>query len=649
MLVLLVALGVAYGSAVVTYTVSAENDITLENGYTRVVFSGTQQGITSLSADFSGLGNYGINMLSSPFTLEVVSDSSNATISRSRIPTHKVIEASDERVEIRITGISDSDENAIAQETWTLSLRRYQRFLDVAIDGRVVRSTSVVAIQHGVYSVAPSLYGLFDRGVVQMMGNTGKCLGSNQSISRAYMLGTEGAVDILITTPPDTPPTEVVLLSTSVEDKFQSGLQHVVAGQYPRKSLAYEEAWSRACWEGASPTVVESGQTWSVTFQLGPNDMAFSVYLLQDASAASAPVMSELDVRTLLTGVYASAAGCLQSYYELRQGTIAPTVSHPDVGYSPNTNFFDPDNFIALSAILFSGDLYLQNEVRLVLERTAETMCGIGEEQVEAYCQGPSVRRRPEKAAPSPHLRAGSLNPRDGQLMHHFVNLVPTYESIASSEQLGPNVFWSLCALKYASVTGDLKWLLKMRPFLELSSHFLFSFFDETVGLLMVPGPLWIDVLVRENYTSDSNAILPYVFRELADAFDVLDKLAPTAGSAQWSTQLRRVAEKIVTNMNSRLWEVTQDDHYITQLNTDLSSTRDFIDYDANLLAVAFDVAPDRRVGSILRRVDRGAYTHVRGTWCCELYYTGDAEDCYIVGGDVCGDSTVTLARIGER
>ena len=36
-------------------------------------------------------------------------------------------------------------------------------------------------------------------------------------------------------------------------------------------------------------------------------------------------------------------------------------ISHPDVGYAPNTNFFDPDNFIALSALIYSGilDLFL--------------------------------------------------------------------------------------------------------------------------------------------------------------------------------------------------------------------------------------------------------------------------------------------------
>jgi hypothetical protein len=188
-----------------------------------------------------------------------------------------------------------------------------------------------------------------------------------------------------------------------------------------------------------------------------------------------------------------------------------------------------------------------------------------------------------------------------------------------------------------------------MEPFLSLSAHFLFSFFDEDASMLLVPGPLWIDVLVRENYTSDSNAIVPYIFREFADGFDLLHQSnhKNKAAHKSYATELRRIADAIVAGMNKNLWHTADDDHYITQLNHDMSTTRDFIDYDSNLLAVAFDVAPQDRIPKILARVDAGPYTHVRGTWCSEIPYTGDRCDCYIVGGSVCGDSVVTLGRIG--
>lgn len=272
-----------------------------------------------------------------------------------------------------------------------------------------------------------------------------------------------------------------------------------------------------------------------------------------------------------------------------------------------------------------SGDDYFIEQTRLVLERTAETMCGLGSDQVAQYCNSDASHT--------------------GQLMHHFQNLVPEYTSIATSTQLGPNIFWTLTALQYTSVSGDHDWLLNTAlPFIDLSTDYILNQFDPAKGLLKVQGPLWIDVLVRENYTSDSNAAVVYLFDELATMYDFVHD---GDVNNERSVQLRDIRRQIINGMNQYLWNTTADDHYITQLNPD-GSTRDFVDYDSNLLAVAFGVAETEERGrKILARVDSGNYTHVRGTWCCEVPYSGDAEDCYIVGGDVCGDSIVTLARIG--
>lgn len=364
-------------------------------------------------------------------------------------------------------------------------------------------------------------------------------------------------------------------------------------------------------------------------------------------------------------GIYASPVGCLQTYYDMQTGIIAPTVSHPDVGYSPDSNFFDPDNFLSLSAMLYANDPYLTEQVRLVLERTAETMCGLGNDTIDSYCR---VGRQRLTHTPlslpqfsSQVLRGGSsgrglsaeslANTRTGQLMHHYVSLVPTYESIAGSEQLGPNVFWTKTALKYMSSTQDSQWALQMFDYIFLSTKFLLTFFDPQVDLIFAPGPLWIDVIVRENYTSDSNAIMVPVLLELADYFDYVVGLdrAPESLSVAietgFSSQLRDISSRISAAINSNLWAASGD-HYITQLNAD-GTLRDFIDYDSNLLTVAYGIAPADRTAALIARVDGGEHTHIRATWCSEVPYTGDACDCYIVGGDVCGDSVVTLARIG--
>ena len=90
--------------------------------------------------------------------------------------------------------------------------------------------------------------------------------------------------------------------------------------------------------------------------------------------------------------------------------------------------------------------------------------------------------------------------------------------------------------------------------------------------------------------------------------------------------------------MNEHLWA---GDHYVTQLNPD-GSTRDLVDYDSNLLAVAYGVATADRAQAILDRVDAGPCTHGRATWVSERFY--GPEDTY--NGNT-GDSATAMGRIG--
>jgi hypothetical protein len=69
----------------------------------------------------------------------------------------------------------------------------------------------------------------------------------------------------------------------------------------------------------------------------------------------------------------------------------------------------------------------------------------------------------------------------------------------------------------------------------------------------------------------------------------------------------------------TRLWSA-DDDHYITQLNPD-GSTRDFVDYDSNLIACAFGVAGVERCHALLRRIDGGRCAHARATFVSEKWY----------------------------
>lgn len=55
-------------------------------------------------------------------------------------------------------------------------------------------------------------------------------------------------------------------------------------------------------------------------------------------------------------------------------------------------------------------------------------------------------------------------------------------------------------------------------PTLRLASSFLFDLIDSDYKLAFVPGSLMIDVFIRNNFTSDTNAMLVGFFEEFAAA-----------------------------------------------------------------------------------------------------------------------------------
>jgi hypothetical protein len=684
LILLMFSAALRLSAGAVTYSEN-ESSARMENGFVALRFM-KDTATVHIAADFLGAGAY-VDVFSKPFGLEVLLPSSAAPRtcgSAAPAVTHSV-SANQDEVTIQADGITDCETNPLVSESWTMTMRANRRDISFSIRGRALVAAQVRAVLHGAYFRSPSIYGLFDdRGVAQMMNKTAACLGSNQTMSRLYALGGGVSVDYIRGDATRSQP--VVLLSRG--DSFGSGVQDIVLGSYPDVGLSYASSWGR-CWAGdASAAVVDlqGSESWAYSASFVPNNYDFPAYSLSDVSRQ--PDMPFQDLRTYMTGVYGSPAGCLQGYYEGHNGTIAPTISHPDVGYEPDTNFFDPDNFISLSALMYSGDSFFLNEVRRVLERTGETMCGIGSDQLAAYCSAPRERKMHRNSASS--LRFGQLGAsseseaaaaagRTGQLMHHFVNLVPTYESIAGSEQLGPNVFWTWSVMRYIALTQDYAWAGRMFPYVDLSVRYLLTFFDERRGLVSAPGPLWIDVLVRENFTSDSNAAMVPFLLTAETYYETVCVMQASAASSSSSSseqqqaaasadncrafakQLRLVAERIAVTMSSELWDEASDDHFITQLDPN-GGTRDFVDYDSNLLAVAFGAvllgtnssgggggaqAGLERSKKILARVDSGEFAHVRATWCSEKPYTGDACDCYIVGGSVCGDSVVTLARIG--
>ena len=99
--------------------------------------------------------------------------------------------------------------------------------------------------------------------------------------------------------------------------------------------------------------------------------------------------------------------------------------------------------------------------------------------------------------------------------------------------------------------------------------------------------------------------------------------------------------------MNEKLWadDSAGGDHYITQLNKADGSTRDFVDYDANLIAVSHGIPDQQRARAILKRLDGGRCSAGSGAgpqFVSEVYY--GTEDT--TNGNT-GDSWCSMGRIG--
>lgn len=485
------------------------NLITLQNEYVKLVFDQEVGSIISLSSDFHGNSDFGVNLLSDPFKLDIFTTSTDTLAVQKKNyntnPKHKSElerKNKDDKPNADQLIMEAQTSNDLYVQNWVITLSSNSRAIDIQVSGKLLQL--IQSVNHASYSfslITPSLYGLFaDSGVVQMMNQNSSCLGSRDELSRAYFIGNGGALDIVFNHDTQTNSTDIVqervfhsYSQLSDPGIAKSGLEFVVGGKYPSVDNNFNSAWSDSCWNNAQTADLPANLTWSLSFTLMPNNYNFPVYALSSASA-SATNLPFTDLSTFLMGLYASPAGCLQSYYKNQKGIIAPTISHPDVGYSPDSNFFDPDNFISLSALMYSGDDYFLRQSRDVIERTAETMCGIGTDQDKEYCDQNrqrlfhsyyTIQRHTELAITDPMM---SGNARAGQLMHHFIDLQPTYESIAGSEQLGPNIFWTLSVLRYASLTQDKTWAEKMFPYVDLSTKFILSFIDTSNFLVNAPG-----------------------------------------------------------------------------------------------------------------------------------------------------------------
>ena len=102
-------------------------------------------------------------------------------------------------------------------------------------------------------------------------------------------------------------------------------------------------------------------------------------------------------------------------------------------------------------------------------------------------------------------------------------------------------------ALRYVAVSGDIAWLQSYMPVLRSAAAFVFDLIDTNTNLIFAPGSLMIDVFIRNNYTSDSNAMVVGFLKDFANA----ERLV---GNTNRAAELEVLSDKVTIAMNAKLW-----------------------------------------------------------------------------------------------
>ena len=398
----------------------------MSNGFLTLTLDLLRPSLVSLKADFLGQGKFsGTQGVIMPEGLRLESVSEDGTVRSSTDADNAQLRVSiisnfSEYVAFSVSGVVDHVANPAVNESWFFSLRRIDRTFAFTATGQMLPiGPPTISIRRALHLNALSIYALFDRGVVQMKNAkpTAGYFGSTGTLPRLYALGGGTALDITRTraTGADSDVLSdagggmeggqeggVTLLSGS----GSSGLHEVLSGRMPKLHVWSDGALTEHN-ETARPRTVLTAQSWKTEWIVAPNDRNFP-----SGSLTTGPNLPIADLEALMTGIYASSPGCLCTYDNEvvngeRVAQIATTIARPDRGYSGTYNYFDPDNFISLSALIYSGDEYLQRQARDVLMRSGA------------------------------FLRVSDDN-LNGELPHHFVKDKPTYTALSGAIQTGP-------------------------------------------------------------------------------------------------------------------------------------------------------------------------------------------------------------------
>lgn len=360
------------------------DSVVLVNGWTCAVIAlsgdgggqATGPGIVELRGDINGDGNWGPNSLSvGGIRTEAVIN--GALHSASAAATATVLSpggtAPSAVATVQVSGIAIAADVQV-QETWTISLAVGRRNITLVFSGTAApngEASSAVPrgfVRHTFPAAASSLFGQFNRGVLQMMNKGSETmLVTNQTLQRWYALGghlphdpaynatgpnARGSLDILPSTPahfshrlystagqPRSHTTGVGEKGSAEErwmavasgpydgsGEWTAALFEVVAGGW----AGTLDAWinSTEFTSGAAWGEITHRSTWTSSWLLAAgSDGDFPVGTLETGTNLPSD-----DLRALLTAIYASPAGQLISFYPETPGMSQTSLHTPSTG-----------------------------------------------------------------------------------------------------------------------------------------------------------------------------------------------------------------------------------------------------------------------------------------------------------------------------
>jgi hypothetical protein len=646
--------------------VQTATGFTISNGFAQVAFDTLQGRVTTLQGRYNGDGAFaGMNVIpSGPTTLGVGTGiavevqatpaalvRSTAGWTRSAALPVTVVSQSASQATVRVSGMQDSATDPRVNVTMEFSLSQTSRSVSLSVSATVLpchagvaacgggsaSSYNVTSIRLGMYFTPRSGVAQLGDGLMESMDHDAEPFYATASgVERWSAVGdaSQGSVDVTF----PSPYAGVAALWSGRWNGARSGLCLLWAGPLPL------EQWVQG-WTGnlvppfsTAPVTVSAGTTFSQTVLLAPSDLGFPIGALPVAEgvkaaglsgpwtsgAAQAPAIDYTAPRSVLTGTYGGPMGSIVSHAFAPEGRITPCVWRDgNTCYGGTFNYFDPDSFLSIGAMAYSMDPVQWAQAVRILDTTRGLIC---RQNVTGVC---TVGQIPHHIVDSCKDVPACVCVNNTIFQGHTDCV--TFAALSGAFQTGPAIFWSLANLHVASVAGNLTRLAEVMPDVRLVVGTLLQSFDARVQLLSVGGSLMIDTFRRGNYTTDSNAALVLLLNHLAAADLAL-------GNAAEAAAFTALAANVTAAMRSLLFV---GDHFITQRNPD-NSTADFVDYDANLLAVMAGVATPAQAALIFARVDAGACTHSRGTYVSEIPYL--APDCFL---ENTGDSAVTMGRIG--